>query len=333
MRKGTPMRTATRAISALVLAMVASMARAEPAPQTEADAYTRYELLKPGSAAFRITYEITATTPGATVYDNPLRRGSDASDESVIDRATGRPLAHETVSAEAARADGVTGDAADQYLRVHLARPVPPGGGGRILILKTYADPKSYRVEADGTIVFARGLGIRRNTVVLPAGYELVSCNQPSQVLRDPDGRVRISFWQDAPGPTPLELRARPATAPLPAPGPATTAIPDRASQTRDIVYDLQPPETHAFSLYHDYTETKAGTDHYVNVVRTGSTVREPSGRDLDTGEALRTEVLKGEADHPRRDQRARPQGDARHRGGGVPLSGDPRPAAPSACA
>ena len=284
-------------LAALAVATICLGGAARAAPrQTEADAYTRYELLAPGSGKFRILYDVTATTPGARVYDNPIRRGSLASDEAVTDRATGQPLTHEIVSVEAARADGVEGDAADQYLRVHLARPVPEGGGGRIRIDKTYADPKSYRVEPDGVIAFSRSLGIRRNTVVLPARYELISCNVPSQVLQDADGRVRISFWNDAAGAAPLELRARPVARPLPSPGPATSAVRDRASETRDIVYDLKPPETHAFSLHHDYTETKAGADDYVNVVRTGSVVRDPGGRDLDTGEALRPQVLKGDA-------------------------------------
>ena len=267
-------------LAALAVAAICLGGAACAAPQqTEADAYTRYELLAPGSGKFRILYDVTATTPGATVYDNPIRRGSLASDETVTDRATGRPLAHEIVSAESARADGVEGDAADQYLRVHLARPVPDGGGGRIRIDKTYADPQSYRVEPGGVIAFSRSLGIRRNTVVLPAGYELISCNVPSQVLQDADGRVRISFWNDAAGAAPLELRARPAARPLPSPGAATSAVRDRASETRDIVYDLKAPETHAFSLHHDYTETKTGTDHYVNVVRMGSVVRDPGGQ------------------------------------------------------
>jgi len=291
-------RTAT-AITLFAATAQAAWSQAAPGTpvQTEADAYTRYELLAPGSGKFRILYEVTATSPGAVVYDNPIRRGSIASDERVIDMATGRPLEHETVSAAAARADGVTGNAADQYLRVRLARPVPTaGGGGRILIDKTYEDPASYKVEADGEIVFARPLGIRRNTVVLPAGYELIACNTPSQVLQDPDGRVRISFWNDGAGEAPLVLKARAAMGPLAAPGPATAAVADRAHQSRDIVYDLHQPETHAFSLHHDYTETSAGTDHYVNVVRTGSTVQDPGGRDLDTGAVLRPEVLKGEA-------------------------------------
>lgn len=69
----------------------------------------------------------------------------------------------------------------------------------------------------------------------------------------------------------------------------------ERARQDRDIVYFLQQPETHAFDLYHDYTESRPGTDKYVNVVRKGSRASKPSARVLDTGEALKVETLRGE--------------------------------------
>jgi hypothetical protein len=68
----------------------------------------------------------------------------------------------------------------------------------------------------------------------------------------------------------------------------------DRAKQDREIVYSLEAPATNAFSLYHDYTESKEGADRYVNVVRKGSTVSHPSAISLDTGEPLTTETLKG---------------------------------------
>lgn len=70
----------------------------------------------------------------------------------------------------------------------------------------------------------------------------------------------------------------------------------ERARQDPEIVYFLNPPETHAFFLYHDYTETRPGVDKYLNVVRKGSTASGPSARILDTGEALAVETLKGEA-------------------------------------
>ncbi|HEY6146666.1 MAG TPA: hypothetical protein VIZ69_03175, partial [Thermoanaerobaculia bacterium] len=74
-----------------------------------------------------------------------------------------------------------------------------------------------------------------------------------------------------------------------------SSRLTDRARQDREIVYFLQAPETHAFRLYHDYTETKEGADKYVNVVRKGSTASNPSAVLLDTGQPLTVETLKGE--------------------------------------
>ena len=70
----------------------------------------------------------------------------------------------------------------------------------------------------------------------------------------------------------------------------------ERAAETREIVYFLQQPETHSFDLYHDYTETREGVDKYLNVVRAGSRVSNPSALILDTGVSLETKTLKGEA-------------------------------------
>jgi hypothetical protein len=69
----------------------------------------------------------------------------------------------------------------------------------------------------------------------------------------------------------------------------------ERARQDREIVYFLQQPETHAFDLYHDYTESRPSVDRYLNVVRGGSKVSNPSARILDTGESLQTQILRGD--------------------------------------
>jgi hypothetical protein len=63
------------AVGATLFAIAASPLGAQ-ARQTESDEYTRYELLEPGSAKFRIVYEVTATTPGATYFFNPSARGA-----------------------------------------------------------------------------------------------------------------------------------------------------------------------------------------------------------------------------------------------------------------
>ena len=92
-----------------------------------------------------------------------------------------------------------------------------------------------------------------------------------------------------------------PASPPSAAPAPRSAAdaraerLAERARQDREIVYFLKPPETHAFELYHDVTETE-GVFQYLNVVRAGSTVQDPKAIVLDTGEPLPVETLKGEA-------------------------------------
>jgi hypothetical protein len=296
----------------LPLLLAAPLAAQRPG-QTQQDEYSRYELLGPDTASFAIVYEVSATTAGAISWFNPIRKGSVASDESVIDMSTGQPLKFEQVKGAEARATGLpTADLDTDYIRVHLARPVPADGGqARVRVIKTYKDPLSYYREGD-TIVFKRGLGIRRNVVVLPSGYQLTECNVPSQVLSLPDGRVQISFMHQAPGEAALLMKAKPGAQtgdaakahrltdarswePPPAQGPTERArLTERAHQDRDIVYFLQAPETSSFSLYHDYTESREGTDKYLNVVRTGSKVSNPSGKILDTGEVMKVDVLTG---------------------------------------
>jgi hypothetical protein len=187
---------------------------------------------------------------------------------------------------------------------------VPTGGQARLLILKTYKDPKSYYREGHA-IVFNRSLSIPRNSVVLPAGYEVVACNVPSQVLAEPDGRIAISFMNGSGAESPLIVKgkadAQPgAKARTRASGSAKSwespfegeteeeRLSERAHEDREIVYFLQQPETHAFRLYHDYTESRPETEKYFNIVRTGSKVSEPSAYVLDTGEKLPTMVMSG---------------------------------------
>ena len=297
-----------RLLTALLLLFLAAPSWAQaPQRQTQEDDYTRYELLGPDTAQFRILYEVTATTAGAPYFFNAIRKGSIATDESVIDLMTGQPLKWAIVSGARARKEGhPTADLETEWLKVFLARPVPKGGEGRVLIDKTYKDPKSYYRDGD-TIVFDRSLGIRRNAVVLPAGYRLISCNVPSQVMATPDGRVMITFMNPGPAAAPLVIRAKPGLAAFKpaastARGPQSTItlasqsarLSDRAHQDREIVYFPNDPKTHSFSLYHDYTESRPGIGHYFNVVRAGSTVSNPSAVLLDTGETLKVETISG---------------------------------------
>src|ERR1700733_1390321 len=280
--------------------------------QAEADEYTRYELLAPETASFKIHYEVTATTAGAHFFYNPIRKGSSATDESVYDAMLGTPLHFEVVSGAEARKDPLMPDAdlATNYIKVTLARPVPEHGESRVVIDKTYKDAKSYYLDGK-MIVFNRSLGVKRNKIILPSGYEVVEVAVPSQILTEKDGRIAISFLHSGAGEAPLVLRAirdaQLGAAALPkelssrrsweSPFKGETEqerLSERAHQDREIVYFLQQPETHAFSLYHDYTEARTGVNGYANVVREGSVARPPSARVLDTGEQLETREMSG---------------------------------------
>ena len=284
--------------------------------QLSEDAYTRYELLDPTSQSFRIIYEVSATTPGLQFYFNTLRKGSEHKVDGVTDMMTGKNLEWTIVSGADARKSGLSeADPAVDYLKVKLGRPVPVGGEYRLKIDKTYKDSGSYFIK-DDRIVFDRSLGIKRNSIVLPKGYELIKCNYPSQVILDSDGKIKVSFINTGSQEVPFHLEAKkiPDSAFLGAIKSEATQseaigqgrdkstarinfdFPERAYQTREIVYFLQQPETNSFRLYHDYTETREGMDRYINVVRAGSKASNPSAKLLDTGKELKVETLRGEA-------------------------------------
>jgi hypothetical protein len=306
----------SRIVLAVIFSFVAASppARAQLSPQTQTDDYTRYELQAPGSGAFRIYYDVTATTAGARFYYNTIRAGAEEEVHGVTDLHTGRALDWEVVDGAYARANGHPRASLDgRYIKVTLARPVPEGGQGRIRIDKTYVDERSYFTDGND-IVFARSLGIRRNAVVLPAGYELVEADYPVQVDTEADGRIRVSFMNPGPGSIDFRVRGRPlpaGTHNVPgdvAYGPVETSgggaplrarvgwrFSQRAFENRDITYFLQQPSTHAFRLFHDYTEARPGVDRYLNVVRAGSSASDPEAFNLDTGERLRVEELRGE--------------------------------------
>jgi len=145
-------------------------------PALAADEFTLYELLPPETHQFAITYDVTATREGAQFFFNPIRPGSVATKERVIERSTGKELKFEVVDGKEAKTTGLvppeTPDKAE-FIKVHLPGPVPKGGETRIRIFKTYTDAPSYTLS-DGQLVFTRPLGIKRNVVVLPKGWELI---------------------------------------------------------------------------------------------------------------------------------------------------------------
>lgn len=284
-------------LAAVCVSVAAASLLAQSGPP-RTDEYTRYDLLTPDTSSVRMVYEVSATAEGARTYVDAIPAGAAASDVAVHDMMTGEALKF----VAAARAITIT-----------LARPVPPKGQGRIRIDKTIKDAGAYK-RAGNAGVFTLPLGAGRHDIVLPPGYELVGCNIPVRVLTEDDGRTKLDVMNVAPGTATMTvtLRAGAPTGaaakpkaltnnrswePPPAQGPTERArLAERAHLDRDIVYFLQEPTTNSFSLYHDYTESRPGTDKYINVVRAGSRSSNPSAYILDTGEVLKHETLKGEA-------------------------------------
>jgi hypothetical protein len=186
-------RTVLHNLAGLVCIIAASGAAA--GQYISADTYTRYELLAPETHQFKIYYEVTETRAGARYHFNQIRDGSEASDESVVELVTGKPLKFEVVTGAQAKTDSPAENftATAKYIKVHLTHPVPERGEYRLAIIKTYKDDKSYYIEGD-QIVFKRPLGIPRDSIVLPAGYEIVSCSVATQVFREADGRLKLAF-------------------------------------------------------------------------------------------------------------------------------------------
>jgi hypothetical protein len=188
----------------VVLLFAAGCARA-------ADEMTLYELLAPESHQFAITYDVTATREGAQFFFNPIRPGSTASQERIVERSSGKELRFEVVSGKDAKATGlISAKTADDalFIKVYLPAPVPKNGETRLRIFKTYTDAPSYGLK-DGLLVFDRPLGIKRNVVVLPRGWELIGSASPAIISTDADGRVRASFLNDRDDQLPVKITAR----------------------------------------------------------------------------------------------------------------------------
>ncbi len=285
-----------RHLTAGALLFVAAAAT-PAARQTVSDRYTRYELMDPAAGTYRVIDDLS-TTGGATFTLSPVG-GTTMAVVVVTDRHSGATVAHQVREG-----------------RVVVAlRDVPAPGENRLRFQYTATNTRTFS-GSGADAVFAVTPDAARNAVVLPAGWELVGCNVPAQVIEEADGRLNVSARNTMPVPVPLTVRLRkragtttsgsPVTSPaVLSPGTAATQpsnalanlrVTERAIQDREIVYFLQQPDTHSFRLYHDYTESRPGVATYRNVVRGGSTVSDPSAILLDTGAALRVETVK-EAD------------------------------------
>ena len=154
-----------------------------------------YELQTPESHAFRITHDYTVRKPGEKYYFNVVRTGSHVTGPESVDLDTGEKLNWEIISGKQATerklpiTDTINDDS--EIVVTHLVRALEAGRTNRIRLMETYVDPKSYYMDRD-ELVWDRGFGRLRNTVVLPPGWYLTSLLSPATIQTLPDGRVSI---------------------------------------------------------------------------------------------------------------------------------------------
>jgi hypothetical protein len=239
------------------------------------DDYTEYAILEPGSAAFRIRFLPEETHAGATELVNATRGGSEGSDIEVFDPRSGKPLAF---TYERDKED-------PQIHAIHakLPFPVPKGGTGRVLIYKTYKDPRTYMMHGDD-IVWVRSLSGYRLGVLLPKGFAFISSNVAAQLSTTTDGRLKLAFANPSGQSNPVTIHARRTTAAF-EPTPYTDMFFDDVK----TLYDLDVPESHRVRVEQTYSEYRKGDRAVLNTLA-ALPVQNLQVVDLDTARPLPVE-------------------------------------------
>ena len=209
------------------------------------DAYTEYAILEPGSESFRIRYLFESTTPHATEMINATRGGSEGSGVEVYDPRTGQPL--KFVYEQSPQ------DRETHQIRATLARPIPEGGIGRLLIYKTYADPRTYTMNGRD-IVWVRSLAGYRLGVILPKGYAFISSNVAAQMTTTADGRLKLAFANPSGQSNPVTIHARPTTAVF-----TPSVFDDMFFDDVKTLYDLDAPESGRIAVEQIYSDYRKG--------------------------------------------------------------------------
>jgi hypothetical protein len=209
------------------------------------DAYTEYAILTPGSEEFRIRFLPEETRVGATELVNATRGGSEGSGVEVYDPRTGKPLKF-TYAQEG-------NDPDNHAIHATLPIPVPEGGIGRVLIYKTYKDPRTYMMHGDD-IVWVRSLSGYRLGVLLPKGFSFISSNVAAQLTTDAEGRLKIAFANPSGQSNPVTIHARKTAVTFP-----PLAYTDMFFDDIKTLYELDAPDTGTIKVDETYSDYRKG--------------------------------------------------------------------------
>ncbi len=210
------------------------------------DAYTEYAILEPGSESFRIRYIFENSRAKTTEMVNATRGGSEGTGVEVYDQRTGQPVKFTY--------EPIPNDPEGHQIRATLPIPVPEGGIGRLLIYKTYKDPRTYMMNGKD-IVWVRSLSGYRLGVVLPKGFAFISSNVAAQMSTTADGRLRLAFANPSGQSNPVTIHARPTTATF-----APSTFDDMFFDDVKTLYDLDAPETGRIAVEQAYSDYRKGS-------------------------------------------------------------------------
>jgi hypothetical protein len=238
------------------------------------DAYTEYEILKPGSEEFRIKFLPEETRTGATELVNATRGGSEGSGVEVYDPRTGKPLTF-TYQQEG-------NDPENHAIHARLPIPVPQGGVGRVLIYKTYKDPRTYIMHGDD-IVWVRSLSGYRLGVLLPKGFAFISSNVAAQLTTSAAGQLKLAFANPSGQSNPVTIHARKTTATF-----TPRADTDMFFDDVKTLYELEAPEAGRVKVEQTYSDYRKGANAKLDTLAQ-LPLQDLRVIDLDTGKPFAT--------------------------------------------
>jgi hypothetical protein len=209
------------------------------------DAYTEYAILEPGSEEFRIRFLPEQPRAGATELVNATRGGSEGSGIEVFDPRTGKPMPFTY--------EGDPNDPETHAIHAKLPIPVPPGGIGRVLIYKTYKDPRTYMMHGED-IVWVRSLFGYRLGVLLPKGFAFISSNVAAQLSATTDGRLKLAFANPSGQSNPVTIHARKTNV-----TPTPQSDEDMFFDDIKTLYDLDAPDTGRARVEQIYSDYRKG--------------------------------------------------------------------------
>jgi hypothetical protein len=154
--------------------------------------------LPPDTHQFRFSHDFNITKAGQKHAHSFVRKGSTVSDDiTFIDLDSGKKLATRKTTGKAVNALNYYPDKTEDdsvVVEGDLVNPVPENGSVRIRVQETYTDAERYFVDKNGELVWDRTFGRPRNTMILPQGWQLISCNTPAIISEDAEGRIVLNL-------------------------------------------------------------------------------------------------------------------------------------------